>query len=159
MGKLSSVTRGNGKTDPSPRRLIGRVLCDAASGGTPRAGSCAGHPSGPIGFPSVPVQILEDETAYRLTADLDGLHRDDIEVVSDDGVVTIIGTRTLRRAEGGRGPALADPVIEQFEHRFNLPDGIDLAGITAELVNGILTVTLPKSPASPHPVSRARPAV
>jgi HSP20 family protein len=79
-----------------------------------------------------------------LTAELPGLSREDLQIHMHDGRLTLAGTRRERssvneqfhRVERGRG---------SFNRTFQLPIAVDADHITADLREGVLTVTCPKA--------------
>ena len=93
-----------------------------------------------------PVDLYETASDYILTADLPGLSRDQINISVDDNKVVIRGERVggpgdmpceqFHRVERGHG---------RFSRAFSLPDTIDVDGISADLKDGILTITIPKA--------------
>ena len=93
-----------------------------------------------------PVNIWEDENGFYVEAELPGLSMDDLEIYIHDGdELSIKGVRkeseiegTWRRQERGHG---------EFSRTFKLSDVVDVQKVSAELNNGILTITLPKSEA------------
>jgi HSP20 family protein len=94
-----------------------------------------------------PVDLYETAAAFVLMAELPGLSRDQIDLHAEAHLVMIRGHRSSR-------PAGSDVSGEQyhrverghgyFSRAFTLPKAIDVDAITAELRDGILTVTLPK---------------
>ena len=94
-----------------------------------------------------PVDLYETAAAFVLMAELPGLSRDQIDLQAEARLVVIRGHRSSR-------PAGAEVSCEQyhrverghghFSRAFTLPEAIDVEAITAELRDGILTVTLPK---------------
>jgi HSP20 family protein len=90
-----------------------------------------------------PVDLHETPAAYIVTAELPGLTREDVRIEIHDGHLSLSGTRqerTLRceqyhRIERGHG---------SFSRTFALPLAVDGEAITAELRDGVLTVTCPK---------------
>ena len=98
---------------------------------------------GPAGW-SPPVDLHETPEGYILTAELSGMNRDDLEIQMRDGRLTLSGVRRERdgsceqyhRVERGRG---------SFSRTFSLPLPVDTERITADLHDGVLTVTCPKS--------------
>ncbi len=74
------------------------------------------------------VDVYENADAYLLVADLPGVGKDDLHVSWSRGELTL---------EGHSGPRL-------FRRAFTVPDGIDADRIGADLVNGVLRLTLPK---------------
>jgi HSP20 family protein len=98
---------------------------------------------GPAGW-SPPVDLHETSEHYVLTAEVPGLGRDEIQIHMHDGRLTISGVRRepesaceqFHRVERGRG---------SFSRTFQLPIPVDAGNITADLRNGVLTVTCPKA--------------
>jgi HSP20 family protein len=90
------------------------------------------------------VDLYETATAYVLTAELPGLSREDLQIAFQDSRLTLSGIRPehgspceqYHRIERGHG---------SFSRTFQLPLPIDSDGITADLRDGVLTVTCPKS--------------
>ena len=91
-----------------------------------------------------PVDLYETSDAYVVTAELPGLQRHDIEIRFHDGQLTLQGTRPksdvpcerFHRVERGHG---------SFTRTFHLPVAVDGDRVTADLRNGVLTVTCPKA--------------
>ena len=98
---------------------------------------------GPAGW-SPPVDLLETTDAYLVMAELPGVIREDLTIsMHDDGRLTIAGVRCERlgeeyhRVERGHG---------NFSRTFHLPIPVDADRITADLHDGVLTVSCPKAP-------------
>lgn len=99
---------------------------------------------GPAGWMPA-VDLHEAPDRYVIVAELPGLRRDDVQIHYHEGRLTLSGTRRERaapyeqyhRIERGHGA---------FSRTFELPVPVRADDIRAELVNGILTVTVPKSP-------------
>ena len=98
---------------------------------------------GPAGWVP-PVDLHETADAYIVTAELPGLNRDDLDIQINNEQLTISGVRRERelaceqyhRIERGHG---------SFSRSFHLPIPVDAERITADLRDGVLTVTCPKS--------------
>ena len=98
---------------------------------------------GPSGWTPA-VDIHETADRYVLTAEVPGMSRDDLDIHFDEGRITIAGTRRERtpqceqyhRVERGHG---------SFSRSFQLPIPVDSERVTADLRNGLLTVTCPKA--------------
>jgi HSP20 family protein len=101
---------------------------------------------GPAGW-QPPVDLYEMADAYVLTAEIPGVNRDDIDIQTGDGRLVLSGTRQARatgceqfhRLERGHG---------SFQRTFQLPLPVDHAAVTADLKDGVLTIRIPKLPAS-----------
>ena len=97
-----------------------------------------------VGGWTPPVDIFETAETYVVTAELPGLQRSDLEIRDHDGQLTLQGTRRApevpceryHRVERGHGA---------FFRRFALPTSIDALAINADLKEGVLTVTVPKT--------------
>jgi HSP20 family protein len=94
-----------------------------------------------------PVDLYETPGEYVLTAELPGLRRDQIDIHAEDSRIIIRGARSAspgrdipceqyHRVERGHG---------RFSRAFSLPEPIAVDAISADLKDGILTVTIPKA--------------
>jgi HSP20 family protein len=94
-----------------------------------------------------PVDLYETPAEFVLTAELPGLTRDQIEIQAEDTRISIRGARAsdagreipceqYHRVERGHG---------RFARAFALPEPIEVDRISADLRDGILTVTMPKA--------------
>jgi len=96
----------------------------------------------------VRTNLSETPTEVRLTAELPGLDRDDIDVEIIGDMITIRGEKTSEEEETGDEEDRQFHRIERragrFERMLRLPFEIDPDKVTAEVRNGVLTVTIPK---------------
>ena len=94
-----------------------------------------------------PVDLFETAEEYVLTAELPGLTREQIDIHAEERRIVIRGARSAdpgrdipceqyHRVERGHG---------RFSRAFSLPEIIDIDGITADLKDGILTISIPKA--------------
>ncbi len=98
---------------------------------------------GPSGW-IPPIDVHETADEYVITAELPGLGRDDVQIQVHDGHVRISGQRRERdvrceqyhRVERGHGG---------FSRTFELPLPVDGDHVTADLHDGVLTVTCRKA--------------
>ena len=63
-----------------------------------------------------------------------------------DGILTIKGEKREEKEERKKDYYLSERRFGSFQRSFQLPDGVDADKIEARFKNGVLTVTLPKSP-------------
>jgi HSP20 family protein len=90
-----------------------------------------------------PVDVSESAGRYLITVEVSGLAREDIQIVVQDGKLTLKGerrsdeTRPVRfeRVERGHG---------RFVRTFVLPGTADASAVEADLQDGVLTVSIPK---------------
>jgi HSP20 family protein len=79
---------------------------------------------------------------------LPGLEENDIEINFTDGVLTIRGEKKSEKDQKDTDYRLVERSYGVFSRAVELPPGIDPTNIQASLVNGVLTVTVPKPAAS-----------
>ncbi|NMC44835.1 MAG: Hsp20/alpha crystallin family protein [candidate division Zixibacteria bacterium] len=91
------------------------------------------------------VDIAESENDYTLTFELPGIDKKDIKVGIEDGVLTVSGERKLSREEKGENFIRTEIAGGSFSRSFTLPKTVDVAKISAEYKDGLLTVKLGKS--------------
>lgn len=87
------------------------------------------------------LDIDETDTEYRVTAELPGLGKDDVEIVYQDGVLNIRGEKQGEKREGR---AVSERWFGRFERRVSLPDADETAA-KADFRDGLLTISLPKT--------------
>ena len=90
------------------------------------------------------INILEQDEAVLITADLPGLKPEDVEVTVDEGTLTIRGERKLEEATEGETYHRVERQYGAFERSFNLPTSIDSTKISARFTNGEMVLSLPK---------------
>lgn len=98
-----------------------------------------------------PIDVYETDDRYVVSAEVPGLTREQIELAVEASQLTVRGQRT--DTPGVRDPIVHFHQVERghgaFSRTFEFADKIDVAGVTADLTNGVLTVTLPKIPPPP----------
>lgn len=102
---------------------------------------------------SVPVDVLDDDEAYVVTADLPGFAAEDIDVTLDGGRLRIeadrdaeTGTEETEDTERGTERYIYhERTRERVSRTVRLPEPVDEEGVTANHSNGVLTVELPKT--------------
>ena len=97
-----------------------------------------------------PVDLYETASEFVLSAELPGLRRDEIEIHAEDTRIVIRGERTAAPGASGHDiPCEQFHRIERghgrFSRAFALPEAVDVDAVTADLKDGILTVTIPKA--------------
>jgi HSP20 family protein len=99
-----------------------------------------------MSWPSL--EVADDEREVRVTAEVPGMSEKDVELLVQDGVLTIRGEKKNERGDQNRG--WTERWYGRFERRIALPSGVDEEKAQASFHNGVLTVTLPKSADAPH---------
>jgi spore coat protein M/HSP20 family protein len=98
------------------------------------------------------VDIVENENAYVLEAELPGYSEKDVDVHVDKHVLKISSICEVEKEEKSETKESPKYLIRErscfeFERSFALPEGIDEEKIEGSFKNGILTITMPKVPA------------
>ena len=91
--------------------------------------------------------IYEGEDAMTLVMEMPGVEREDVNVQLENDVLRVEGRIDFAKYEGLE-PVYAEYNVGHFTRAFTLSDKIDQDGISAELVDGVLTLTLKKSKAA-----------
>jgi HSP20 family protein len=92
------------------------------------------------------VDIVETDKVYEITAELPGMDESNIDVKFADGTLTIKGEKRDQKEEKNKDYYLSERHYGSFQRSFGVPDGVDADKIEANFKNGVLTVTLPKTP-------------
>ncbi len=96
---------------------------------------------------SVPaVDITEDNSAYKVTAELPGMSEKDVEVTLSGDTLMLKGEKKQETEKREANYHLCERSWGEFRRSFSLPEGVDRDKVTAEFTKGVLTVTLPKTP-------------
>ena len=101
-----------------------------------------------------PIDVYETDVTYVITAEVPGLTRDQVDLAVADSRLTIQGTRAARAGAAG---AVHYHQVERghgaFRRTFEFAEPIDKDHITADLADGVLTVSIPKqSPPPPRKI-------
>ena len=102
-----------------------------------------------MGWPSV--EFNETDKEVKVIAELPGIEQKDVEVEIADGVLTISGEKKSETEDKER--RFSERYYGRFERRIPVDD-VEQDKVAASFKNGILTVTLPKSPTAQRKVKR-----
>lgn len=94
------------------------------------------------GWPQI--EIAETDAAFTVTAELPGLEQKDVEVLLNDGVLTLRGEKKSEIDDRNRH--FSERRYGRFERRIPLDVEVDRDKVGAAFKDGVLTVTLPKAP-------------
>jgi HSP20 family protein len=97
-----------------------------------------------------PIDVYETSDRYVLSAELPGLVREQIELAVEDNRLTIRGSRPASIPDGSqRHYHQVERGYGSFSRTFEFNDAVAGDRISADLRDGVLTVTLPKIPPTP----------
>lgn len=91
------------------------------------------------------VDIREFDDRYMLQADVPGARAETIDINYERGVLTLHARVEQRQTTDATRWLLREYGVGDFHRTFQIGEGIDAAKIQAEVANGVLTLTLPKS--------------
>jgi HSP20 family protein len=89
------------------------------------------------------IDVEETDKNYRVTADLPGMDEKDVEVLLQDGLLTIRGEKKLENESQDR--TFSERFYGRFERQLSFDRDVDQEGVTAAFKNGVLTVTIPRT--------------
>ena len=116
------------------RREIDRLFEDTFGGDARRSGWAPA------------VDIREDSKEITLEVELPGIKPSDVEVVAENGVLTIRGEKQSTSTDGSEGRYhVVERSYGSFTRSFQLPTGMDEQRIEADFNDGLLTVRIPKA--------------
>ena len=93
------------------------------------------------------IDVVEEENAYVVSAELPEVKREDAKVSMTNGILTISGERRKEREEKkGVRYHRVERCYGSFLRSFTLPDDADPSKVTATMKDGILKVRIEKRP-------------
>ena len=87
---------------------------------------------------------VETEGAYILTADVPGVSESDLDVSIMDNRLTVSGARVSEESHNEDNWHLSERRFGSFSRTFVLPKEADAETVSADLENGVLTLTVNK---------------
>jgi len=91
-------------------------------------------------------EVKETKDAYVFRADLPGVKDSDLEISLTGNRLQVSGRREQERQDQGETFYASERSYGSFTRAFTLPDGIDGENVTADLKDGVLTLSVPKKP-------------
>jgi HSP20 family protein len=121
---------------------LNRELDRAFGDSMTRAASRVWHPA---------TDVIEQASGYLIALELPGVQPDAAEVIFEQNTLTVRGTKapTVQPVEDAELRIYtAERVSGAFERSFRLPEHVDGNAIQATFQNGVLSISIPKKPAS-----------
>lgn len=94
-----------------------------------------------MNWPSVEISNTDKE--LRITAEVPGLEEKDVELLLEDGVLTLRGEKKSETKDKER--QFSERFYGRFERQIAVGPDIEQDKVNASFKNGVLTVTLPKT--------------
>jgi HSP20 family protein len=98
-----------------------------------------------IQFPAL--DIIEQENEIVVSAELPGMKKEDVKITFEKNVLTMSGERKPVELSEKAKVLLKETQSDNFDRSVRLGFEVDASKISAEMSNGILTITLPKTEA------------
>src|SRR5262249_55123905 len=108
------------------------------------AQSAGGRPEESYGSWAPPVDIYEKDHDLIIHAEIPGVDRNDIEVRSENGVLTLRGERKRGAEVAEEGAYRLERTYGGFSRSFALPTTVDPSRVAAVYRGGVLELTVPK---------------
>lgn len=90
-------------------------------------------------------EASSDDKAYRIAIELPGVAEKDIDVTVDEGMVTVKGEKKEEREEKGDTWYFSERQYGSFSRSFRLPADADQDKVSADLKDGVLTLTVART--------------
>lgn len=133
---MSTIIRWNPIREMATMQNALDRLFEETWNGASRGGSAVG---------TLALDVHENDNAYEVSAAVPGLTADQLQVNFQDGVLTISGEINQENRDDSRAIML-ERVYGKFQRSVRLPLQVKADAIEAVLDNGILKLTLPKTP-------------
>ncbi|MFC3338019.1 Hsp20/alpha crystallin family protein [Paracandidimonas soli] len=98
------------------------------------------------------LEVTDGDKALQVTAELPGLEEKDVELLLEDGVLTIRGEKQAEKQDDAK--QFSERFYGRFERRLRLGYDIDEENVKASFKNGVLTIDLPKDQSAGSRVKR-----
>jgi HSP20 family protein len=89
------------------------------------------------------LDVTESDREIRITAEVPGMSDKDIELLVEDGVLTLRGEKKSETDDKDRG--YSERFYGRFERRIALPGGVDHNAAKADFKDGVLTIAMPRT--------------
>ena len=94
------------------------------------------------------------DAAYTINMELPGVDEKDVDLSVEDGVVTVRGEKKTSTEKSGDTWFFSERQYGAFRRSFRLPADADEKAVTAEMKDGVLTITAKKSVAGDAPKAK-----
>jgi HSP20 family molecular chaperone IbpA len=91
------------------------------------------------------VNIIETEEGLILTADVPGATKETLDINVEKGILTINAPVSW---DMPGNPGYAEFELAHYYRQFSIPESLDNGKATADLLNGILSLSIPKAEAA-----------
>ena len=100
------------------------------------------------------LDVSENEKEFMVTADVPGLEEKDLKVEFSNKVLTIKGEKKLNREEKQENYYMSERWSGSFSRSIQIPSPVNEDLIQAEVKDGVLYITLPKTESEPKQIKQ-----
>ena len=90
------------------------------------------------------IDVVDEGKALRVSAELPGLDKDDVELSIQDGALTLSGEKRTESCSDEDGCYRTERAYGYFRRVIPLPSDVDIDVVAADFKKGVLTVRVPK---------------
>jgi HSP20 family protein len=88
--------------------------------------------------------IFETEEALTVVLEMPGVSKENVDINVEEGVLTVEGRIDFQKYQGMR-PVYSEYNVGPYRRSFRVSSQIDQDKISAEMQDGVITLTLPKA--------------
>ena len=99
-----------------------------------------------VGMFGPSTDVTETDKSVEVSVELPGMTQDDIDISLSNDAMTIRGEKKIEHEEKRKGVYMSERSYGSFYRTVPLPAGVDADKADATFKNGVLTVSLPKTP-------------
>jgi HSP20 family protein len=89
--------------------------------------------------------VVDEETSLKISAELPGIAKEDLEVALESGVLVLRGHKRNREESRENGIYRSERYYGYFERSVPLPEDVDPEKAEATYEHGVLTIRVPKT--------------
>lgn len=91
------------------------------------------------------MDVTEYDHEYVVVAEMPGVKKDEVKITFENNILTVEAERKPYELPENARVLLNEMRVREFARSVRMPVRIDAENISAELQNGVLRITLPKS--------------
>jgi HSP20 family protein len=91
------------------------------------------------------VDIVEQENAFVIKAELAGVSKDDVKITLHENILTIRGEKKQEKETKESNTHRVERSFGSFQRSFNLPGMLKGDSVEATFADGVLTISIPKA--------------
>jgi HSP20 family protein len=102
------------------------------------------------------IDMSEDETAYKISAELPGMDAKDVDVSITGDMLVLRDEKRQEKEQKDKNYHFSERAYGSFQRSFELPPSVDRNRIAADFSKGVLSLTLPKTANAQQPAKKSR---